>query len=346
MRVAPDALNSAARELTVNPTVAESLRVAARTLAGHSDSPRLDAELLLCQVLNLPRSGLIVHGTDPLSAASRAAYDNLLAQRLQGEPIAYLTGTREFWSLALTVTRDVLVPRPETELLVEQALARLSPDRAHTVLDLGTGSGAIALALAAERPLARIVGVDVSAPALAVAQHNARKLELTQIDWRLGSWFDAVPGERFDLIVSNPPYVAAADPALRRLSAEPLLALAPGPTGLEALSAIVARAAEHLHPHGWLLLEHGNAQAPDVTRLLEQHGFGHVRSYPDYAGQPRVTLGAVESTHSRSSASHSSASHSSASHSSASRSSDSHLPRFRSLSSHSLRLHSSHQEIT
>ncbi len=345
MRVAPDALNSAARE-AVNPSVADALRMAARRLAGHSDSPRLDAELLLCQVLRLPRSGLIVHGTDPVSAANREAYDNLLVRRLQGEPIAYLTGTREFWSMTLTVTRDVLVPRPETELLVEQALARLSTDRAHGVLDLGTGSGAIALALAAERPLARIVGVDVSAAALAVAQHNARQLELTQIEWRLGSWFDAVPGERFDLIVSNPPYVADTDPALRLLGAEPLLALAPGPTGLEALSAIVARAAGHLNPHGWLLLEHGNTQAPAVTRLLEQHGFGHVHSYSDYADQPRVTLGAVESTHSRSSVPDPSDLRSPDSPLPRSRSLPSHSLPSHSLPSHSLLSHSSPQEIT
>jgi release factor glutamine methyltransferase len=285
----------------VNVTVAESLRGAARTLAGCSDSPRLDAELLLCKVLGMSRSRLIVRGADPMDGSSRGAYDGLIARRLQGEPVAYLTGTREFWSLPLTVTPDVLVPRPETEVLVEQALARLPEDQALSVLDLGTGSGAIALALASERPRARITAVDVSPLALAVARHNSRELGLSQVDWRLGSWFEAVPGERFDLIIANPPYVASDDPALRLLGAEPVLALAPGPTGLEALTAIALRAARYLKPQGWLLLEHGETQAADVAQLLEGRGFSGIRSHVDYSGRPRVTLGSVHPSHSLSS---------------------------------------------
>ena len=311
-------------------SVAAIVRAAAGTLAGHSDSPRLDAELLLCAVLHLPRSGLIVHSDDLVTPADRAAYDSLLARRLRGEPIAYLTGMREFWSLPLSVTPDVLVPRPETELLVEQALARLPADQARAVLELGTGSGAIALALASERPLARLVAVDVSAAALAVAQRNGAALDLVRIEWRLGSWFDAVPGERFDLIVSNPPYVASADPALRLLDAEPLLALTPGPNGLEALSAIIERAAAHLNPHGSLLLEHGNRQADDVAHLLERHGFGEVNSYADCAGQPRVTVGAVRSTRADPPASDP----------------DPRAPHLRASLAQSLRSHSSQQEIT
>ena len=213
-----------------------------------------------------------------------------------------MTGIQEFWSLSLRVTPAVLVPRPETELIVELALqllpeqqARTSAGPAHSILDLGTGSGAIALAIASERPRARITGVDVSPSALEVAIQNSRDLGLSNIDWRLGSWFDPVPGERFDLIVANPPYVAAADPALEKLRAEPALALSVGPTGLEALSAIAAAAAPHLRDQGWLILEHGSNQAPDVAQLLRRHGFTEVRSHFDLSGKPRATLGTVHS---------------------------------------------------
>ena len=165
------------------------------------------------------------------------------------------------------------------------------------MLDLGTGSGAIALALASERPRWRMTGVDVSAPALEIAGRNAQDLALPHIDWRLGSWFEPVAGERFDLIVANPPYVAAGDPALEKLRAEPAIALAAGPTGLEALAAIAAAAASHLHERGRLMLEHGSTQAPDVARLLERHGFAHIRTYLDFSGKPRVTLGTLHPPH-------------------------------------------------
>ncbi len=277
-------------------TIAESLRVATGTLLGHSESPRLDAELLLCKVSGLSRSGLIVHAADPIVAADVDAYGHLVARRARGEPIAYLSGSREFWSLSLEITADVLVPRPDTECLVERALELLPAGSSSSVVDLGTGSGAIALAIAAERPGARIVGVDVSAGALAVARRNARTLGLTHIEWRLGSWFDALPGERFDLIVANPPYIAAHDSALEALRAEPLLALTPGPSGLEALTEIVGAAAAHLQPRGWLLLEHGSTQGHDVARLLESRGFESIRLHLDYSGKPRVTLATVHSS--------------------------------------------------
>jgi len=278
-------------------TIAGSLQAAIGTLSSHSDSPRLDAELLLCKVLNLSRSALLVRGTEPLTAESRDAYQAMIARRVQGAPVAYLTGTREFWSMELTVTHDVLVPRPETELLVELALGLLPADQARSVLDLGTGSGAIALAIAAERPRARVTGIDVCANALDVAMANSRKLGLPQVHWRVGSWFEAVPGERFDLIVANPPYVASNDPALERLRAEPALALSSGPTGLEAIGTIVDCAAQHLNPRGWLLLEHGSSQGDAVVGMLERRGFSAVRSHADYSGKTRVTLGTVYSTH-------------------------------------------------
>ena len=285
-------------------TVAQTIQSGARSLDSHSDSPRLDAELLLGKILGLPRSGLIARGNDPVASECARGYARLIEQRLQGAPIAYLTGTREFWSLTLRVTPAVLVPRPETECLVELALQRLPErpagpraDRACSVLDLGTGSGAIALAIASERPGVRVTGVDISPPALEVAIQNARDLGLSGIDWRLGSWFAPVAGERFDLIVANPPYIAAADPALEKLTAEPAIALCDGPTGLEALAAIAGAAAPHLHDNGWLILEHGSNQAPDVARLLERHGFTDVRSHLDLSGKPRVTLGTVHPSH-------------------------------------------------
>ena len=283
--------------MTAVHTVEHLLRAAAESLAGRSDSPRLDAEILLGKVLGLNRTGLIVRGADPVAAASRQAYAGLIARRLDGTPVAYLTGTREFWSLPLLVTPDVLVPRPETELLVEHALGVLPDHEPRSVLDLGTGSGAIALAIASERPRAHITGVDVSPQALAVARGNALSLGFARVGWRLGSWFAAVPGERFDLIVANPPYVACDDPALRALAAEPALALAPGPTGLEALGAIIDGAAPHLNPQGWLMLEHGSTQGGEVAALLDRAGFNGIRSHADHAGRTRITLGTVHFSH-------------------------------------------------
>ena len=296
--------------MTFMATVIDNLQRGARSLQTQSDSPRLDAELLLGKVLGLSRAGLMARSNEPVAMQSEQAYSDLIERRLHGAPVAYLTGTREFWSLPLTVTPAVLVPRPETELLVELALERIPERRALpsadrvpsldpmiSILDLGTGSGAIALAIASERPGIRVTGVDISPAALEVAIQNSRDLGLAHIDWHLGSWFEAVPGEKFDVIVANPPYVAAADPALQRLRAEPALALSAGPTGLDALSHIAGAAASHLKDHGWLLLEHGSDQAPAVARLLEAHGFTDVRSHVDFSGKPRVTLGTVHSHH-------------------------------------------------
>jgi release factor glutamine methyltransferase len=273
--------------------IAETLKLGTRTLSTHSDSPRLDAEILLGKVLGLSRAALIAHDGDALADDSERAYADLIAKRTAGMPVAYLTGKREFWSLSLDVAPGVLVPRPETEVLVEQALRLKSPNDPVCVLDLGTGSGAIAIAVAAERPHWMVTGVDISPVALNVARQNARALDICNVDWALGSWFERLAGKRFDLIVSNPPYVAGNDPALAALTAEPALALTPGPTGLEALSAIIAQASAHLDDHGWLLLEHGADQARSVVSLLEQQGMSGIRTVPDFAGKPRVTLATI-----------------------------------------------------
>jgi release factor glutamine methyltransferase len=278
-------------------TIAESVSAAARVLTPHSDSPRLDAELLLGKVLSLSRPALIARNNEAVAPQFRRAYAAMIARRAAGTPVAYLTGSREFWSLALNVSPAVLVPRPETETLIERALQIKSSDQPCSVLDLGTGSGAIALAIASERPRWRITGADLSPQALEVAVQNSVRLELAHIEWRLGCWFDAVPGQRFDLIVANPPYIASADPALAKLSLEPDIALRAGPTGLESLTAIIAQAPLHLHARGWLVLEHGAAQALEVAHLLKRRGFAGICTYPDFAGKPRVTLATFHIQH-------------------------------------------------
>jgi release factor glutamine methyltransferase len=276
-------------------TIEFALGHAVRSLVAHSGSPQLDAEVLLSTVLGVERSALIARGSDPLADEALETYRDLIEQRRNGIPVAYLTGRREFWSLPLKITPAVLVPRHETEILVEVALKHVPKSAECAVLDLGTGSGAVALAIASERPLARVVGVDVSPGALGVARENARVLALRNASFRLGSWFDAVPDERFDVVVANPPYIADGDPALDALAAEPTLALVAGPEGLDALAAIIARAPSHLTRGGWLLLEHGSTQQLEVARLLERRGFAAVDSHSDYSGLPRVTRGTLPS---------------------------------------------------
>ncbi len=270
-------------------TLAGLLRAATARL-GLSDSPRLDAELLLAEILGVGRGTLLARMDDALDAAQSARFEALIARRAAGEPLAYLTGHREFWSLKLAVTPDVLVPRPESELLVERALALLGPSPA-AVADLGTGSGAIALALARERPAWHIVATDRSAAALAVARANAARLGIGNVEFLPGEWCVPLAGRRFALIVSNPPYIAADDPALAdpALRHEPALALSPGPTGLEALAAIAIQARAHLEPGGHLLLEHGAGQRAAVARQLVSLGYAHVRCHPDLAGLDRLT---------------------------------------------------------
>ena len=275
--------------------VLDLLKTAAGDLAAIAGSPRLDAEVLLAHALQCSRSGLSLRLEAAVSEKDADTFRALCASRLHGMPVAYLTGIKEFWSLPLRVSPAVLVPRPETETLVEQALRLLGTRKCCSILDLGTGSGAIALALAQERPGADVTATDLSPAALAVARGNAAALGFEHIHWREGSWFEAVPGQRFDLIVSNPPYVAAGDVHLAALHAEPLTALTPGSSGLEAYQAIIPAARAHLNLGGWIAFEHGAGQAGDVANLLEQSGFLNVTSHPDYSGTVRVTLGSLHS---------------------------------------------------
>jgi release factor glutamine methyltransferase len=276
-----------------DPTVAALLdEAAARLGAGGAvaPGPDLDAQLLLAYSLGVTRVRLKSHPETVVAAAAARRFRELLQRRVRGEPVAYLTGIRDFWSLPLAVTPAVLVPRPETELLVERALA-LHAGAGARVADLGTGSGAIALALAAERPDWQLVATDLSAAALAVARANAAALGLTGVEFRQGDWFAPLAAGRFDLLISNPPYVAGDDPALAALAFEPRAALTPGPDALACLRLLAQGAPRHLVRGGWLLLEHGTDQGEAVRRELVLAGFSHVRSQRDLAGHERMTEG-------------------------------------------------------
>jgi len=255
---------------------------------------RLDAQLLLSASLGRTRAWLIANDDVALEDAQAQSYRGALRRRAAGEPLAYLLGEKEFHGLSLQVTRDVLVPRPDTETLVEWALALLGGAMASLatpqVVDLGTGSGAIALALKHRLPEAQVTAVDTSAAALAVARSNGDRLGLP-IDWRHGDWWQAVPGRRFDLAVSNPPYIAEGDAHLAALTHEPPLALSSGADGLDAIREIIAGAPAQLNDGGWLLLEHGHDQAERVATLLSAAGFGDVTSRHDLAGIARCTGG-------------------------------------------------------
>lgn len=255
---------------------------------------RLDAQLLLGHLLGRPRTWLIAHDGDTLPGALAAAYEALCARRAAGEPLAYLVGEREFHGLVLQVSPAVLVPRPDTETLVDWALELLAgslADRpAPQVADLGTGSGAIALAIRHRHPAGVVSAVDISEAALGMARANARHLGLA-VEFHAGAWFAPLAGRRFDLVLSNPPYIAEGDPHLAALQHEPAMALSSGSDGLDAIRAIVANAPAHLRPGGWLLLEHGWDQAEPVARLLEGAGFEAIATRRDLAGQPRCTGG-------------------------------------------------------
>jgi release factor glutamine methyltransferase len=253
---------------------------------------RLDAHLLVGAVLQQPRSWLLAHDRDPLPLDAAERISALLQRRAAGEPAAYLLGHKEFFGLTLAVNPEVLVPRPDTETLVNWALEVLAlhptTDAPPRVLDLGTGSGAIALAVAHTHPAAQVTAVDASEGALRTARLNGERLGLS-VNWRLGSWFEAVAGERFDLILSNPPYIAEHDPHLPDLRFEPRSALTAGADGLDDLRTIIQQAPAHLNPGGWLLLEHGWDQAEAVAQLLRNRGFLGVDHRHDLGGHARCT---------------------------------------------------------
>lgn len=272
----------------MNPTRPDELLRDARARVAPEDAMHL-----LAHVLQRPVSWLYAHGDRPLDDEAVASFQALVERREAGEPVAYLTGRRGFWTLDLAVSPDTLIPRPDTERLVELALERLPTQLPSRVLDLGTGSGAIALALASERPQAQVLATDQSADALAVAKANAREHGLANVAFAQGDWFAPVSGQQFDLIASNPPYIAAGDVHLDRgdLRFEPPAALASGRDGLDALRIIVAGAPGHLVPGGWLLVEHGLEQGEAVRALFTGAGLEAVQTGRDLENRDRVTLG-------------------------------------------------------
>ncbi|HEC15390.1 MAG TPA: peptide chain release factor N(5)-glutamine methyltransferase [Sedimenticola sp.] len=279
------------------PTIREALREAGARLASRAGAaPRLEAEILLGLALDKPRSHLHAWPDKALRPQQQTGFRDLIERRSRGEPIAYITGRREFWSLELRVTPDTLIPRPETERLVERALELTPEGRPLRIADLGTGCGAIAAAIASERPRCRITATDRCAAALRVAEANFRRLGLTNITPESGEWCAALPrDEGFDLILSNPPYVPDGDPHLERgdLPWEPRDALAAGPDGLSEIRRIIGQAPSHLVPGGWLLLEHGCDQGAGVRELLAGNGFESIDTLRDLAGRERITEGRI-----------------------------------------------------
>ncbi|MFN2338752.1 MAG: peptide chain release factor N(5)-glutamine methyltransferase [Gammaproteobacteria bacterium] len=276
------------------PVSIQSLLAAAtEALSASSESPRLDAELLLAHALGKERSYLRSWPERCPTATETAEFHALLARRQAGEPVAHLLGVREFWSLDLQVTPDTLIPRPETELLVERALLHIPADRPASVADLGTGSGAIALAIASERPRARILAIDLSAAALAVARRNAAAHAIHTVEFQEGDWCVGLPADSFDVILSNPPYIAAQDPHLAQGDArfDPRGALVSGADGLDDLRRLIPAALACLKPGGWLLVEHGYDQGPALLRLFEAAGYQDVQDHADLAGNSRMTEG-------------------------------------------------------
>jgi release factor glutamine methyltransferase len=304
-------------------TLGDALREAVAALSPSSPSPRLDADVLLCHVTGCSAADLVARAGRMLTEDEARRLDELVARRRAGEPVAYLTGEREFWSMALTVTPAVLIPRPETELLVERALAHIPPDARWTVVDAGTGSGAVALAIARERPRCRVLATDRSPEALAVARANAQRLDIANVEFREGEWLEplgncsatvpdaalppasmqssrrcstsSVPGVvgklSPEMVVSNPPYVRADDPHLNEgdLRFEPKGALVGGPDGLDAIRTLASQAFAHLMPGGWFLVEHGHDRAAAVAAILTETGFCELACHRDLAGHERVT---------------------------------------------------------
>jgi len=275
-------------------TIAQCLNKANQLLQTNADiNAKLEAEVLLAFVIEKPRSYLYTWPEQSVDAQQLHRYDQLVNRRIQGEPIAYITGQREFWGLPLHVSPATLIPRHETERLVELALHIIPEHASWTIADLGTGSGALAIAIANERPHCHIIATDQSDEALAIARHNAKQLNINCIEFSLGNWYEPLATHKFDLIVSNPPYVAEHDPHLKQgdLRYEPSQALCAGDNGLQDIRAIIKGAAMYLKPRGWLLLEHGFDQGRDVCELLKLNGFNNILCHQDYAQHERASQG-------------------------------------------------------
>ncbi len=286
-------------------TVQTALSDAILALFDSSSSPEIDAEVLLGHCLKQSRAWLLTYQDEELTPEDIDRFDAYIQRRHQGEPIAYIVGTREFWSLNLTVNESTLIPRPETEILVEIALEKAAlftteafhDDPQQTqhsihIVDLGTGSGAIALALATELPKAQITAVDMSAEALSIAQKNADTHHLNHVNFLQSNWFSALQDQQFDVICSNPPYIESQDPHLQQgdLRFEPNTALASGADGFFDITHIISHAKDYLNEGGWLILEHGFQQAQRTQALLQEHGFANIDTRSDYAGHPRITF--------------------------------------------------------
>lgn len=272
-------------------TIQEVLAVANEQLRSVSESPSLDAELLLSSVLNKPRSFFYTWPEKAISQQEYESFINLIKQRVHGKPIAYLTGYKEFWSLELNVTKDVLIPRAETELLVEQALAKFENNETIKVADLGTGSGAIALALAYERSNWEISATDLSNSALNVAKENAKKLKISNVKFFQGHWLAALPKVKFNMLISNPPYIANDDIYLQRqvIQFEPREALIAQQQGLSDLFYLIEQSKQYLQASGWLLLEHGFQQGTAIREFLKKQNYKDIRTYKDLNHHERVT---------------------------------------------------------
>jgi len=287
---------------TVRSTWVAAQQRLIQQLALEASDAKFEAQLLLQNTLNVNRAWLLAHELDMLPSKAIADFEALLTRRLLGEPVAYILGYREFYGLNLTVTPDTLIPRPDTETLVEAALEKAPADTSCSILDLGTGTGAVALAIAKHRPQAQVMAIDASKAALRIAEHNAKQLGLAHVRFTLSHWFSAVESDRFNLIVSNPPYIEQHDPHLSQgdLRFEPISALASGTDGLDDIREIIAHSLIHLLPQGWLMLEHGYNQAELVADLMAENGLIEIKTIQDLGGNDRVTIGKnplIVSTH-------------------------------------------------
>ena len=277
-------------------SIADLLAQGQKSLS-NSGSPIIDAQVLLCHVLNVDRSYFYKSPEEIIPLQQQKKYSELIAKRQQGIPVSHLTGRRAFWSLDLYVSKNTLIPRPETEHLVKAALMIINQRKIKRVADLGTGTGAIALSIAKEIsttfPDCQIVATDISSEALKVADQNLKNLNLKNVTLRQGSWCEALGGAKFDLIVSNPPYIAESHPCLNEgdVQHEPLLALTSGVNGLDAIRELIQNAPDSMNPDAWIILEHGYDQKPPVQQLLRDGGFQLIETRQDYANLDRITLG-------------------------------------------------------